>query len=122
MRARNLRSAAFCPEGQEGGAGLLTSKRGELEKKDDLKRRIDEAAKYVPLDQICLSPQCGIFFHQRRKCAEPGTSSSRKLRLVVETRARFGGLNPNKRADEGVGCSPGGTAPTINFRDGTVGP
>jgi 5-methyltetrahydropteroyltriglutamate--homocysteine methyltransferase len=40
--------------------GLVTTKRGELESKDDLKRRIDEAAKYIPLDQLCLSPQCGF--------------------------------------------------------------
>ena len=40
--------------------GLVTTKKGALERKDDLKRRIDEAAKYVPLEQICLSPQCGF--------------------------------------------------------------
>ena len=40
--------------------GLVTTKRGQLETKDDLKRRIDEAAKYVPLEQLCLSPQCGF--------------------------------------------------------------
>ena len=40
--------------------GLVTSKSGTLESKDELKRRIDEAAKYIPLDQLCLSPQCGF--------------------------------------------------------------
>ena len=40
--------------------GLVTSKFGTLEKKDDIKRRIDEATKYVALDQLCLSPQCGF--------------------------------------------------------------
>src|SRR5271169_1505103 len=40
--------------------GLVTSKTGRLENKDDLKRRIDEAAKYISLDQLCLSPQCGF--------------------------------------------------------------
>ena len=40
--------------------GLVTTKRGELECKDELKRRIDEASKYVDLDQVCLSPQCGF--------------------------------------------------------------
>jgi 5-methyltetrahydropteroyltriglutamate--homocysteine methyltransferase len=39
---------------------LVTTKKGELERPDDLRRRIDEAAKYVPLDQLCLSPQCGF--------------------------------------------------------------
>ena len=40
--------------------GLVTTKLGQLESKDDLKRRIDEASKYVPLEQLCLSPQCGF--------------------------------------------------------------
>jgi methionine synthase II (cobalamin-independent) len=40
--------------------GLVTSKSGKLESKDELKRRIDEAAKFVALDQLCLSPQCGF--------------------------------------------------------------
>src|ERR1700678_3830737 len=50
----------FVPKGKKVVLGLLTSKRGELENKDSLKRRIDEAARYVPLDQICLSGQCGF--------------------------------------------------------------
>lgn len=40
--------------------GLVTSKSGRLENRDALRRRIDEAAKYVPLEQLCLSPQCGF--------------------------------------------------------------
>jgi 5-methyltetrahydropteroyltriglutamate--homocysteine methyltransferase len=40
--------------------GLVTSKVGTLETKDDLRRRLDEAAKYIPLDQLCVSPQCGF--------------------------------------------------------------
>ena len=40
--------------------GLVTTKSGELENPDTLKRRIDQASKYVPLDQLCLSPQCGF--------------------------------------------------------------
>jgi 5-methyltetrahydropteroyltriglutamate--homocysteine methyltransferase len=40
--------------------GLVTSKSGTLEKKDDIKRRIDEATKFAGLDQFCLSPQCGF--------------------------------------------------------------
>ena len=43
------------PRGKQVVLGLVTTKRGELEDKDDLKRRIDEAAKYVPLEQLCLS-------------------------------------------------------------------
>ena len=50
----------FVPPGKMVVLGLVTTKRGELESKDDLKRRIDEAAQYVPLEQLCLSPQCGF--------------------------------------------------------------
>jgi 5-methyltetrahydropteroyltriglutamate--homocysteine methyltransferase len=50
----------FVPPGKQVVLGLITTKRGELESADDIKRRIDEASQYVPLDQICLSPQCGF--------------------------------------------------------------
>jgi 5-methyltetrahydropteroyltriglutamate--homocysteine methyltransferase len=50
----------FVPPGKQVVLGLVTTKRGELEDADALKRRIDEAAEYVPLDQLCLSPQCGF--------------------------------------------------------------
>src|SRR5262249_13001667 len=50
----------FVPRGKRVVLGLVTTKRGALESKDELKRRIDAAAKYVPLDQLCLSPQCGF--------------------------------------------------------------
>jgi len=40
--------------------GLVTSKSGRLESKDDVKRRIEQAAKFLPLEQLCLSPQCGF--------------------------------------------------------------
>jgi 5-methyltetrahydropteroyltriglutamate--homocysteine methyltransferase len=74
----------FVPKGKKVVLGLLTSKRGELEKKDDVKRRIDEAAKYVPLDQICLSPQCG-FSSTSEGNAITVEQQFQKLRLVVET-------------------------------------
>jgi 5-methyltetrahydropteroyltriglutamate--homocysteine methyltransferase len=74
----------FVPPGKCVVLGLVTTKRGALEKKDDLKRRIDEAAKYVPLEQLCLSPQCGF------SSTVEGNSLSydeevAKLRLIVET-------------------------------------
>jgi len=50
----------FVPKGKTVVLGLVTSKSGRLESKDQLKRRIEQAAKYVPLDQLCLSPQCGF--------------------------------------------------------------
>jgi len=64
--------------------GLVTTKRPGLESKDDLKRRIDEAAKYVPLDQLCLSPQCG-FSSTVDGNALSIEEEKTKLRLVVET-------------------------------------
>lgn len=74
----------FVPKGKKVVLGLLTSKRGELESKDDLKRRIDEASKFVPLDQICLSPQCG-FSSTVEGNALTTDQQFAKLRLVVET-------------------------------------
>ena len=74
----------FVPKGKKVVLGLLTSKRGELENKDDLKHRIDEASKYVPLDQICLSPQCG-FSSTSEGNALTIQQQFQKLRLVVET-------------------------------------
>ena len=72
--------------------GLVTSKTGVLEAKDDLKRRIDEAAKYVPLDQLCLSPQCG--FSSTVEGNDIGVEQQRaKLALCVETAGEiWGGL------------------------------
>ena len=57
---RDLRAPAFVPPDKKVVLGLVTTKRGKLEDKDAIKRRIDEAAKFVPLDQLCLSPQCGF--------------------------------------------------------------
>ncbi len=59
-RSGGFEPLRFVPKGKMVVLGLVTTKKAELEKKDDLKRRIDEAAKFVPLDQICLSPQCGF--------------------------------------------------------------
>ena len=60
-RAGGLEPLRFLPKGHKRVVvGLVTSKSGALEKKDDIQRRLDEAAKYAPLDQLCLSPQCGF--------------------------------------------------------------
>jgi 5-methyltetrahydropteroyltriglutamate--homocysteine methyltransferase len=59
-RAGGFEPLRFVPKGKMVVLGLVTSKSGKLESKDELKRRIDEAAKFVPLDQLCLSPQCGF--------------------------------------------------------------
>jgi 5-methyltetrahydropteroyltriglutamate--homocysteine methyltransferase len=59
-RAGGFEPLRFVPKGKFVVLGLVTSKFGKLETKDELKRRIDEAAKFIPLDQLCLSPQCGF--------------------------------------------------------------
>jgi methionine synthase II (cobalamin-independent) len=59
-RAGTFEPLRLLPRGKKVVLGLVTTKVGELESKDSLKRRIDEAAKFVPLDDLCLSPQCGF--------------------------------------------------------------
>jgi 5-methyltetrahydropteroyltriglutamate--homocysteine methyltransferase len=59
-RSGGFEPLRFVPPGKMVVLGLVTTKRGALEHPDTIKRRIDEAAKFVPLDQICLSPQCGF--------------------------------------------------------------
>jgi 5-methyltetrahydropteroyltriglutamate--homocysteine methyltransferase len=59
-RAGGFEPLRFVPKGKTIVLGLVTSKLGRLESRDELKRRLDEAAKYVPLEQLCLSPQCGF--------------------------------------------------------------
>src|SRR5207344_1758656 len=59
-RSGGFEPLRFVPPGKMVVLGLVTTKRGELEDPDALKRRIDQAAKFVPLDQLCLSPQCGF--------------------------------------------------------------
>jgi 5-methyltetrahydropteroyltriglutamate--homocysteine methyltransferase len=64
--------------------GLVTTKKPALESKDSLKRRIEEAAKFVPLERLALSPQCGFASTIRgNKLTEE--DEKRKLELVVET-------------------------------------
>src|SRR6202167_482914 len=74
----------FVPKGKMVVLGLVTTKRPALEKKEDLKRRIDEASKYVPLEQLCLSPQCG-FSSTFEGNALTMEDQPAKLRLIVET-------------------------------------
>jgi 5-methyltetrahydropteroyltriglutamate--homocysteine methyltransferase len=83
-RSGSFEPLRFVPEDKLVVLGLVTTKTGELEDKDELKRRIDEASKYVPLEQLCLSPQCG--FSSTVEGNELSEEQERaKLRLVVET-------------------------------------
>ena len=72
------------PKGKTVVLGLVSTKIGQLESKDALKRRIDEAAKFAPIEQMCVSPQCGFSstVHGNEIAVE---SQASKLRLVVET-------------------------------------
>ena len=74
----------FLPEGKMVVLGLVTSKRGELESKDQLKRRIEDASRFVPIEQLCLSPQCG-FSSTLEGNALTREQQFDKLRLIVET-------------------------------------
>ena len=82
-RAGGFEPLRLLPKGKIVVLGLVTSKTGALESRDDLKRRIDEAARYIDLDQLCLSPQCGFASTQE------GNTLAReeqwaKLRMIVE--------------------------------------
>lgn len=74
----------FVPQGKQVVLGLVTTKTGTLEDKDALKRRIDEATKYVALEQICLSPQCGFSSTVEGNVLSEEEEIA-KLRLIVET-------------------------------------
>jgi 5-methyltetrahydropteroyltriglutamate--homocysteine methyltransferase len=83
VRSGDFRPLRFLQKGKTAVLGLITSKFGELESSDDIKRRIDEAAKYAPLDQLALSPQCG-FASSAEGNAISWDDQRRKLELVVE--------------------------------------
>ncbi|MGE5134394.1 MAG: 5-methyltetrahydropteroyltriglutamate--homocysteine S-methyltransferase [Gemmatimonadota bacterium] len=83
-RSGGFEPLRYVPKGKRVVLGLVTTKRGELESKDDLKRRLQEASRYVDIDQLCLSPQCGF------SSTKEGNDLSQeqqwaKLRLIVET-------------------------------------
>jgi 5-methyltetrahydropteroyltriglutamate--homocysteine methyltransferase len=83
-RSGTFEPLRFVPEGKQVVLGLVTTKRGELEDKDVLKRRVEEASRYVPLDQLCLSPQCGFSSTVEGNLVTREQQEA-KLRLIVET-------------------------------------
>jgi methionine synthase II (cobalamin-independent) len=82
-RAGGFEPLRFVPKNKTVVLGLVTTKSGALESKDDIKRRIEEAAKFVPLDQLCLSPQCG-FASTEEGNALAEEEQWTKLRTIVE--------------------------------------
>jgi 5-methyltetrahydropteroyltriglutamate--homocysteine methyltransferase len=83
-RAGGFEPLRFFPKGQKQLVlGLVTSKTGTLENKDAIKRRIDEATKYVAIDQLCLSPQCGFASTEEGNILAEDEQWA-KLRMIVE--------------------------------------
>ncbi|MGH3383770.1 MAG: 5-methyltetrahydropteroyltriglutamate--homocysteine S-methyltransferase [Nocardioidaceae bacterium] len=89
-RSGGFEPLRYVPEGKQVVLGLVTTKKGALEDKDSLKRRVDEASKYVPLEQLCLSPQCGFSSTVEGNLLTIDEEIA-KLRLVVETAAEIWG-------------------------------
>jgi 5-methyltetrahydropteroyltriglutamate--homocysteine methyltransferase len=89
-RSGGFEPLRFVPAGKQVVLGLVTTKRPELESKDQLKRRIDDAAKYVPLDQLCLSGQCGFSSTVEGNNLTLDEEKA-KLALIVETAAEVWG-------------------------------
>jgi len=83
-RAGGFGPLHFLPKGKIAVLGLVTTKLPQLESQDDMKRRIDAAAKIVSLDQLALSPQCGFASGERGNKLSIADETA-KLRLVVET-------------------------------------
>ncbi len=83
-RAGGFEPLRFVPKGKRVVLGLVSSKNPKLESKDQLKRRVEQASKYVPLENLCLSPQCGFASSEvGNRLTED--DQRRKLELIVET-------------------------------------
>ena len=82
-RAGSFEPLRLVPKGKTVILGLVTSKSGRLESKDDIKRRIEQAAKYVALDQLCLSPQCGFASTEEGNVLAEHEQWA-KLKMIVE--------------------------------------
>jgi 5-methyltetrahydropteroyltriglutamate--homocysteine methyltransferase len=80
----------FIPRGKQVVLGLITTKVGELENQDDLMRRIDEAARYVPIENLALSPQCGFASVEQGNLLS-WDEQRRKLELVADTARKVWG-------------------------------
>jgi 5-methyltetrahydropteroyltriglutamate--homocysteine methyltransferase len=89
-RSGGFEPLRFVAPGKMVVLGLVTTKRGELESKDELKRRIEEASHYVPIEQLCLSPQCGFSSTVEGNVVTYDDQVA-KLELIVETAAEVWG-------------------------------
>jgi 5-methyltetrahydropteroyltriglutamate--homocysteine methyltransferase len=82
-RAGGFEPLRLVPKDRRVVLGLVTTKTGRLESTDAIKRRIDEAAKYISLDQLCLSPQCGFASTEEGNTLAEDEQWA-KLRMIVE--------------------------------------
>jgi len=89
-RSGGFEPLRFLPKGKVVVLGLVTTKRGDLEQKDELKRRIEEASRYADVEQLCLSPQCGFSSTVEGNVLSYEEEVA-KLRLIVETAAEVWG-------------------------------
>jgi 5-methyltetrahydropteroyltriglutamate--homocysteine methyltransferase len=89
-RAGSFEPLRFLPKGKTVVLGLVTSKAGALESVEDLERRIADAAKYVPLDQLCLSPQCGFASTEEGNSLTENEQWAKLARIVEVARKVWG--------------------------------
>jgi methionine synthase II (cobalamin-independent) len=98
-RAGGFEPLRFVPKGKTIVLGLVTSKSGKLESKDDLKRRIDAATKFIALDQLCLSPQCGFASTEEGNILTADEQWA-KLAMIVELAGEIWGSQDRGRTTE----------------------
>ena len=89
-RAGGFEPLRLAPKDKKVVLGLVSTKVPQVETKDELKRRIDEAAKFVPLENLCLSPQCGFASTEHGNLITPEIQRQ-KLERVVEVAAEVWG-------------------------------
>src|SRR5260370_30017793 len=90
-RAGGFEPLRLLPKNKRVVLGLVTSKTGALEKKEDLRRRIDEAAKQTPLEQLCLSPQCGFASTEEGNMLTQEEQWAKLQRIVEVAKEVWGG-------------------------------
>jgi len=91
-RAGGFEPLRFVPKGKTVVLGLVTSKSGRLESKDEIKRRIEQAANFIPLEQLCLSPQCGFASTEEGNILAEDEQWA-KLKMIVEIAEEVWGKN-----------------------------
>jgi 5-methyltetrahydropteroyltriglutamate--homocysteine methyltransferase len=96
-RAGSFAPLRFVPKGKTVVLGLVSTKTPELEKIEELKRRIDDASRYLSLDQLAISPQCGFSTNVGGNLIREA-DQKRKLEIVVETARQVWGTIPTSNA------------------------